>query len=99
MKKTGNTVCLVLFITKKGPFVGYLVYVFDSRVRSRKKWLLFVIITSRFHHIYFTDFDECATNSDNCHDDATCMNSPGGYECKCNDGYRGNGVFCKGKHF
>ena len=47
----------------------------------------------------FTDFDECAANSDNCHDDATCMNTLGGYECKCNGGYEGNGVLCEGKHF
>ena len=47
----------------------------------------------------FADSDECAANSHNCHDDAMCMNTQGGYECTCNAGYRGNGVLCKGKHF
>jgi cysteine-rich repeat protein len=41
-----------------------------------------------------TDIDECATNADNCSDDATCTNTSGSFNCACNPGYSGNGVFC-----
>ena len=31
---------------------------------------------------------------DYCHDDATCTNTPGGYNCTCNDGFEGTGFNC-----
>ncbi|MCY1058873.1 calcium-binding EGF-like domain-containing protein [Nannocystis sp. SCPEA4] len=40
-----------------------------------------------------TDVDECAGKND-CAVDATCSNTPGGYDCACNDGYKGNGFSC-----
>ncbi|MDC0715608.1 calcium-binding EGF-like domain-containing protein [Nannocystis bainbridge] len=40
-----------------------------------------------------TDLDECAGKND-CAVDATCNNTPGGYDCACNDGYKGNGFTC-----
>ena len=39
------------------------------------------------------DIDECAGDND-CSVDATCSNTPGGFDCACNDGYKGNGVEC-----
>ena len=39
------------------------------------------------------DLDECVLGSP-CHSDATCLNSPGSYNCVCNVGYTGDGVIC-----
>ncbi|XP_066979139.1 stabilin-2-like [Macrobrachium rosenbergii] len=40
------------------------------------------------------DIDECLNGSANCHKDARCINTPGGYTCECNEGYLGNGFNC-----
>ncbi|XP_033647128.1 neurogenic locus notch homolog protein 1-like isoform X1 [Asterias rubens] len=40
------------------------------------------------------DINECVRGLDNCHADATCINTPGSYRCVCNDGFAGNGVLC-----
>ena len=45
---------------------------------------------------YFIDIDECAGNSDNCHVNATCSNTVGGFTCQCNEGFEGNGTHCVG---
>ena len=42
-----------------------------------------------------SDPDECSDpNSNDCHANAICTNTPGSYECKCDDGYEGDGVTC-----
>jgi len=41
-----------------------------------------------------TEIDECADQTDNCDNNATCMNLPGMFLCTCNAGYSGNGVTC-----
>jgi len=39
------------------------------------------------------DFNECDdTETHNCHKDATCHNTDGSFECKCKDGYQGDGT-------
>ena len=43
------------------------------------------------------DIDECAANMDDCHAQASCMNTDGGYTCTCNAGYTGSGQQCNGK--
>ncbi|MDY0002358.1 MAG: calcium-binding EGF-like domain-containing protein [Polyangia bacterium] len=40
------------------------------------------------------DIDECATFTDNCSDDATCLNTTGAFTCTCHTGYLGDGVVC-----
>ncbi len=40
------------------------------------------------------DDNECTLGTDNCSDDATCLNVPGSFECSCNPGYDGDGVSC-----
>ena len=42
------------------------------------------------------DIDECKEGSDNCHKYATCTNTIGSFTCKCNVGFEGDGVYCKG---
>ena len=43
-----------------------------------------------------TDIDECADGVDDCSSNGTCDNTPGGFNCMCNQGYTGNGVICIG---
>ena len=38
------------------------------------------------------DEDECLTTSHKCDAYAKCVNTPGSYECQCQDGYKGNGI-------
>ncbi|MDH5673863.1 MAG: hypothetical protein OEZ06_17025 [Myxococcales bacterium] len=40
------------------------------------------------------DVDECTEGTDDCHVQASCTNTEGGYVCTCNDGYDGDGVTC-----
>ncbi|KAK2180194.1 hypothetical protein NP493_455g01025 [Ridgeia piscesae] len=47
---------------------------------------------------YFcADENECESNSTECHDNATCTNTPGSYTCKCANGFWGNGYYCEDK--
>ena len=41
--------------------------------------------------------DECTGGSSNCHDNATCNNAVGLFECKRKSGFSGNGVVCSGE--
>ena len=38
--------------------------------------------------------DECALGLDNCHSEATCLDSDGSFSCTCLNQGTGNGVFC-----
>ena len=40
------------------------------------------------------DINECISGSAECHDNATCSNSDGSYECTCNTGFSGDGFNC-----
>ncbi len=44
----------------------------------------------------FSDNNECADGTNNCHANATCTNTDGSFTCACNTGYSGNGVTCTG---
>lgn len=39
--------------------------------------------------------DECSLSLHKCHRNATCINTPGSYDCKCNRGFIGNGLICE----
>jgi len=41
-----------------------------------------------------TDIDECDLETDNCGDNARCINTPGSFTCECNVGYEGDGITC-----
>lgn len=45
----------------------------------------------------YSDINECATGSNNCHEDATCTDTKGSFNCTCNDGLIGDGVSCIGQ--
>jgi len=50
-----------------------------------------------YAHLFFIDVDECVTEMDDCHVNATCNNTFGSFECTCVAGYEGNGVNCTSK--
>ncbi|XP_061570846.1 signal peptide, CUB and EGF-like domain-containing protein 1 isoform X1 [Cololabis saira] len=41
------------------------------------------------------DVDECAEDSDDCHIDALCQNTPMSYNCICKPGFKGDGKHCE----
>ena len=53
--------------------------------------LLLLILFSIFTPV---SVNECTENTDNCHVDATCADTPGAFTCMCNMGYNGDGVTC-----
>ena len=44
----------------------------------------------------FSDVDECANGTNNCHENAECSNTQGSFTCECKTGYGGNGTHCEG---
>ena len=42
------------------------------------------------------DINECDEGSDGCDTNASCMNTPGSYQCSCYYGYEGDGRTCTG---
>ena len=40
------------------------------------------------------DINECISGSAECHDNATCTNTDGSYECTCDTGFSGDGINC-----
>ena len=44
-----------------------------------------------------SDINECAMDDDDCSANAHCTNTPGSFDCTCDQGYSGNGVTCIGK--
>ena len=54
----------------------------------------FIAMQPFFFH---SDIDECASTVPYCSPDATCSNTKGSYQCRCNQGFSGDGKECKGK--
>lgn len=40
------------------------------------------------------EVDECEEEYDNCHENADCIDTKEGYNCKCKSGYQGDGIYC-----
>ena len=49
------------------------------------------------YYFFCADYDECSNESHNCHENATCINAAGYFECICNPGFTGDGRICAGK--
>lgn len=47
-------------------------------------------------HIALLDVDECVSGTDDCDDNAACVNEQGSFVCMCMDGYEGDGKICDG---
>ena len=43
------------------------------------------------------DIDECVDKTHECHSNALCINTPGGYTCACTGNYQGDGFNCECK--
>ena len=48
--------------------------------------------------LFCADIDECMENIHNCHHNATCINTDGGYNCSCNPGYTMVGINCTSEY-
>ena len=58
---------------------------------------LFGYLTTSENAYSLVDIDECVAELDNCHKNATCNNTLGGFECTCNIGFDGDGLNCTSK--
>jgi len=49
--------------------------------------------------IVLIEIDHCDLGTDNCGDNATCYyTSPNQFDCICNEGFTGDGVYCEGEY-
>lgn len=49
--------------------------------------------------VRFSDIDECVdADANKCSKDALCINTAGTYECRCKDGFIGDGFICSGTY-
>ncbi|CAD5110882.1 DgyrCDS247 [Dimorphilus gyrociliatus] len=51
--------------------------------------------TSEWAYDECPEMDECSLSLHDCQENATCFNTLGSYECKCNRGFIGDGRVCK----
>ncbi|XP_072017919.1 uncharacterized protein [Amphiura filiformis] len=47
-----------------------------------------------YYNLNCNDVNECDLRSDNCDENAVCINNDGSFTCACNVGYTGDGVTC-----
>ncbi|XP_067021018.1 uncharacterized protein [Acropora muricata] len=79
---------------------------FSGKIQDLKNALIGQINNSKLGPFTVTaskvtveDFDECKAHEDNCGQHATCVNNVGSFECKCKDGFEGDGITCEGGFF
>lgn len=66
----------------------------DHRISEVHNALKLSLLVSLY---IFADIDECSLNTDDCDTNANCVNTQGGFQCNCDDGFTGNGVQCTGE--
>jgi hypothetical protein len=47
-------------------------------------------------YFLYSDINECTDGTDNCGNNAQCVNEPQTFSCFCNQGFSGNGIDCQG---
>ena len=45
---------------------------------------------------FSSDVNECTEGTHGCDEKATCVNTKGSHECRCETGYHGDGKSCQG---
>ena len=59
-------------------------------------WTLNASLSCILHISFIPDNDECSSANE-CHQNASCHNTKGSYNCTCKDGFEGDGKNCSGK--
>ena len=79
--------------------VNFLSCVWDLTNGKLKEQCFHQILLKKVshNHFVFVDYDECVANFDNCDENAECINTDGGFDCVCNEGYTGDGFTCTRK--
>ena len=70
-------------------------YVIDFKISIFR---LPIVLVMKSYCLTVTDMNECDERTHNCHENATCSDVVGGFNCTCNTGFTGNGTFCEGKN-
>ena len=89
IEKTSYKIFFLVEILYESGESNRLIY---RMVMGRKLWFETKILAI----CNFPDINECMTREHNCHEDATCNNTKGSWNCSCNQGYAGNGTNCEG---
>ena len=83
---------MVVCVRVKKSFYSIIyVFTFILKVYCIYHFLCFPSVT------YRSDIDECSSGSHDCHQNATCVNTAGHYDCICKPGLTGNGRNCSGE--
>ena len=82
---------MVVCVRVKNTFY-LIIYTFASILKLLD--LLFPCFLSVTHR---SDIDECSSGSHDCHQNATCINTAGHYDCICKPGLTGNRRNCSGE--
>lgn len=74
------------------------IYKIIKEKSTNKSWLK--ICESIFLFLScFLDIPECLIPSHNCDANARCTETPGSFDCTCNEGFFGNGRTCQGNDY
>ena len=68
----------------------FCTYSFKSSLKSKTM----ALDESKYYPL-FSDINECLESKDLC--EQSCVNTPGSYYCQCHEGYKHDGVSCKGR--
>ena len=83
---------MVVCVRVKNTFYSIIyVFAFILKLYCIDHFLCFTSVTHR------SDIDECSSGSHGCHQNATCINTAGHYDCICKPGLTGNGRNCSGE--
>mgnify|MGYP002259967521 CR=1 FL=1 len=74
-------------------------FIFFFLLRSNLNlfWTLNASLSDILHISFIPDIDECSSAANECHQNASCHNTKGSYNCTCKDGFEGDGKNCSGK--